>query len=97
MIDLRFNPQERDIFIEDGDFLLGTDESTGYQNGFILAGCPMASPIYPSTGLSLVDAIGTPDLESTLIRWQNTVYADGATSADYQIINNQDVTLQAEY
>ena len=59
MQDLRFNPRERDIYIESGDLDVAADRDTGLQNGFILAGTAMCTPLYPPIGLSLVDAIGS--------------------------------------
>lgn len=95
MQDLRFNPQQRDIYIDNGDLVIADDTSTGLQNGFILAGTAMCTPLYPPIGLSLVDAIGS-ELTTTLIRWQNMAYTDGAQTAQYQISGDQ-VVLNTEY
>lgn len=95
MQDLRFNPRERDIYIESGDLDVAADSDTGLQNGFILAGTAMCTPLYPPIGLSLVDAIGS-ELLPTLIRWQNMAYTDGAKSAEYRVQGN-DVVLITEY
>lgn len=95
MQDLRFNPQQRDIYIDDGDLVIADDTSTGLQNGFILAGTDMCTPLYPPIGMSLVDAIGS-QLITTLIRWQNMAYTDGAKSAQYQTQGDQ-VVLNTEY
>lgn len=91
MQDLRFNPRERDIYIESGDLDVAADRDTG----FILAGTAMCTPLYPPIGLSLVDAIGS-ELLPTLIRWQNMAYTDGAKSAEYRVQGN-DVVLITEY
>ena len=100
MQDIRFNPKERDIILNNGDFAIADDTSCGYQNGFIMAGAAPCSPLYPALGLSLNDSIGGHDIYETLSRWSNMIITDGGTKGDFEYQRDQksyEIILKATY
>lgn len=98
MQDLRYNPSERDMIISNGDFSIADDESTGFQNGFIIAGTDMASTLFPSIGMSLVYFInGSTSILQLCINWKNMCKLDGATDDTSYKIQGEQIQLKAVY
>ena len=85
MGDLKFDPETRDLVIQNGDFVLETNPSV--QNGAIIrdAHCfSLRNPIY-GIGLQRIINSPVPVINFEMNRWVTQVKADGATKASFTI------------
>ena len=85
MNDLKFDPETRDIIIENGDFVLETNPSV--QNGAIIRDAHCFSLRFPIFGIGLQRLMNAPiDIANReMNRWLTQVKSDGGTKANFTI------------
>jgi hypothetical protein len=102
MRDLKYNPELGDLFIENGDFVIATDESTDLQNGTILLDGSILSYERPYYGININRDIGSSftKLDDSMRKWSTQVTSDGAVSNSYTIDGNEpnlNVVISCKY
>lgn len=85
MGDLKFDPEKRDLVIENGDFVL--ESNTSVQNGAIIRDAHCFSVRFPIFGIGLQQLIHSPVSVANfeMNRWIAQVKSDGGTKANFTI------------
>jgi hypothetical protein len=83
MGDLKFNPETRDLVIENGDFVI--EKNTSVQNGAIIRDAHCFSLRFPIYGIGLQRIINAPlqVINYEMNRWVTQVKNDGAKKATF--------------
>ena len=79
--DIRFNPKERDVVINNNDFSTVSSDDLYNQNGFLMLGTNVVNLLDPTLGINLNKYLATADKETPLRIWRNMMNIDNASSA----------------
>lgn len=79
--DIRFNPKERDVVINNNDFSTVSSDDLYNQNGFLMLGTNVVNLLDPTLGINLNKYLATADKEAPLRIWRNMMNIDNASSA----------------
>ena len=85
MGDLKFNPETRDLEIENGDFVIQSNPSV--QNGAVIRDAHCFSLRFPIYGIGMQNMLNAPisSINFEMNRWVSQVKTDGATKANFTV------------